>query len=112
MFTNISEFIFNVTLPSSTARDVLEWFEVMRDNNKLANALVGLVHESINADAKIKTAQHLTCSNIQDQSAPAKHEINQEDLLENLYNWQDSNSAVFFEDKNVINKEKKKMLCV
>lgn len=111
MFGNLSKYTFNVTLPSSTSNDVIEWFKFMRNNNKLADALVGLVYDSINADARIKNSPNSTYNNMEKQSVP-KPEVNQGDLFENLYNWQDSNSTLFLEDKKVVNKEKKKMLCV
>lgn len=110
MFTNSSNLTFKIILPSSTNKDVIEWFEEMDDKCKLADALVGMVYDSLKTKAHIKTSQFVNYNG--NKPTPEKTGADQGDLFDNLYNWQDSNSAIFLEDKSAVNKAKKKMLCV
>ena len=112
MFTSLSKYTFSIMLPSSTTKDVMEWFEIMESNNKLADALVELVHESIKSGRTIKAVGYFVDNQAEVQPSQVRHEAGYPgSIFENLYNWQDSNNAVFEEEKEG-KKEKKRMLSV
>ncbi len=108
---NIPKHIFSISLPSETSKEITEWFEIMESRKQLSDELIGLVHNHImTGKYQIKTMNER-----QGLSAPLKISDEQTELqdefLDKLYNWQDSNSAVFKEDK-IEKKEKKKMLSI
>ncbi|BCJ98429.1 hypothetical protein [Anaerocolumna chitinilytica] len=108
---NIPKHIFSISLPSETSKEITEWFEVMESRNQLSDELIGLVHNHImtgNYQNKTMNENHVQSDPL--KLSDKKVEI-QDDFLDKLYNWQDSNSAVFKEDK-IEKKEKKKMLSI
>jgi hypothetical protein len=102
---------FTIKLPLHTNKDVSDWFQTMNSKNVLADALVELVYESLKTGTCLEPLQIIINDNVSSKSTE-KAEVNQGDLFENLYNWQDSNSAIFLEDRKIVSKEKKKMLYV
>lgn len=108
---NIPKHIFSISLPSETSKEITEWFEIMESRNQLSDELIGLVHTHIMTGKY----QNKTMNERQGLSDPLKisdEQIElQNDFLDKLYNWQDSNSAVFKDDK-IEKKEKKKMLSI
>ncbi len=108
---NIPKHIFSISLPSETSKEITEWFEIMESRNQLSDELIGLVHNHIMTGKY----QNKIMNEKQIQSDPLKLSDKQaelqDDFLDKLYNWQDSNSAVFKDDK-IEKKEKKKMLSI
>lgn len=110
MFTNKEPHAYNVILPSATSKEVMEWFEVMDNCNQLSEALIEMVHKSIQTSTCRKGSETI-------MSAPAGQHLGenqavlQDNFMDSLYNWQDSTTAIFKEVTEE-KKEKKKMLSV
>ncbi|MCX7922252.1 MAG: hypothetical protein N3B21_09620 [Clostridia bacterium] len=108
MFINQSNHAYNINLPTSTSREVAEWFEIMDSNGKLAEALVELVYTNLQSGTQLKCCESFADSRKEIQSPQNITSVNQNDFFDSLYSWQDSTSAIFKEEK----KEKKTMLSV
>ncbi|AOT69156.1 hypothetical protein [Geosporobacter ferrireducens] len=105
MFERFSKYNYTITLPSSTSKEVIEWFERMQDDQRLAEELVMLVYDYIKDNHPI-TEQHLSFE--KNQIPQDNQYIDEASFLDSLYDWQESNLAAFKEEQ----KEKKKMLSV
>lgn len=101
MFWGKEEYSYKLILPASTLPEVLEWFKDKDAMNTLSKELIELVLQHINSRAK--QADNDIFEQISDQIS-ISNSIDK-NLIDSLYNWQDSNNAVFKE-------EKKKMLSV
>lgn len=111
MFTNTLKHTYSITLPSTTSKDVTEWFEIMENNNQLTEALIELVHNGIVSGKYLNTGMY----NMTVQGEPHQPEAGQaalqDNFMDSLYNWKDSASAVFKDGKEE-KREKKRMLSV
>lgn len=108
---NIPKLIFSLNLPSETSKEITEWFEIMESRNQLSDELIGLVHNHI-MTGKYQNKTMDEMQGLSDTLKISDEQIElQNDFLDKLYNWQDSNNAVFKEDK-IEKKEKKKMLSI
>jgi len=111
MFKDIPAHTFSITLPSETTKEIIEWFELMDTRDQLSDELIGLVHNHIMAGEDRKK----TFIETNDPNDPLKMRDDQaelqDDFLNRLYNWQDSNNSVFKDDKEQ-KKEKKKMFSI
>lgn len=113
MLKDQPKYIYNIALPTSTVNEVIEWFEIMEADGKLANSLVELVYEIIKVRKPLENPIYSFSSpnestEPQSQISPM---INQSDFFDSLYDWQESSSATF-KDEQEERKEKKKMLYV
>lgn len=108
MYTNQLKKIYNITLPPSTSEEVVEWFEIMENSSKLTDALIELVYISIKSRKSLNVSNHFSSNTSETSQTDSSQLETQSDIFNNLYNWQDSNNAIFKEEK----KEKRKMLSV
>lgn len=104
MFTKKSKYSYQIDLPSYTNKAIIEWFEGLAARNRLSDEIIALVHENIVS----------AISNNNDQvnkpeTVTANEKEYQDDFLNNLYNWQDSNNMIHIENTS---QKKKKMLSV
>jgi hypothetical protein len=83
----------------------------MENSNILAEAMVELVHNCIQSGKHLKSTPIYAASYENKSASGSGQSVNQDSLFDNLYNWQDSNNAVFKEIKEE-KKEKKRMLSV
>jgi len=109
LFSHRSGYSFQITLPDYAAREIIEWFETMSCNNRLTEELTALVYDKLKSGELKRLETQARARNelkIETRPATSKHE---QDLFENLYNWQESNSVLHREERK---KEKKQMLSV
>ena len=111
MLTSQFKKTYTITLPSSTSKAVVEWFEIMENNNELANELIELVYEKIKSRNPLEKPSSVTKGNADEVGTQEGQLMNPDCFFDSLYNWQDSSNEVFKEAKEV-KKEKKKMLSV
>ncbi|MFZ5988009.1 MAG: hypothetical protein ACOYWZ_12915 [Bacillota bacterium] len=113
MFNDQSNYVYKITLPESTSSDVIEWFEIMEANGKLAGSLIELVYERIKSQKPLEGSIYSFDSQNQNAVSSLKEgpTINQSDFWDSLYDWQGSCSAAFKDEKKE-KKVKKKMLYV
>lgn len=102
---------YTITLPGTTSIDVIDWFEYMEEKNILVEKITELVKSEIksgykkedNTFNKVLTIDMENVNNIK-----AKSEDN---FINNIYNWQESNHAIF-KDENQERPKIKGMLSV
>lgn len=90
---------FEIFLPEETVPEVIEWFEFMKHQSILSKEIIKLVSQNI-------TVQVTAVSEAAVDGFTAANSI--DDPLTNLFNWKDSSSSLFVEEK----KQKKKILMV
>lgn len=103
MFSSNKNYIYKLSLPSSTSKDVIEWFENMHSMNKLEEELVAIIHKYISSKQNVYKNNFV--SEIEEQNKNIESVSCTDNFIDNLYNWQESNKAIFRD-------EKKKMLSV
>jgi len=108
LFANQTKHTYTISLQPSTAKEVIEWFEIADANHRLADAIIELVYASIKSAEPLNMPMLICDERGKLQENQNSLPINQDEFFENLYNWQTSNSAIFKEDK----KEKRKMLTI
>lgn len=111
MFTNTPRHTYTITLPSTTSKDVIEWFEVLENSNQLTETLIELVHSGIKSGKYRNTAIDETTIQGAQPNVENGQAILQNNFMDSLYNWQDSANAIFKEATEE-KKEKKRMLSV
>jgi hypothetical protein len=111
MFTNAPKHTYTITLPATTSKEVVEWFEIMENSNQLSEALVELIHSGIKSGKYQNAASYDTTLPGEQPKAENGQPVIQDNFMDSLYNWQDSTNAIFKEVKEE-KKEKKRMLSV
>lgn len=103
--------IYTIELPINTSKEVFEWFETMDKANQLSVEVIELVYKNIQSynitKPNFKNINPDEQINIIDDKQSDIHNT----FINNLYNWQESTSAIF-KEVNSVKKEKKKMLCI
>lgn len=108
MFPPTQKLAYNITLPNSTSKEVVEWFEIMENRGQLEESLVELVYEKIRQEKPVEMCRSQVNNQTFVEDKQPQNIVVQGDFFDSLYNWQDSNGAIFKEEK----KERKKMLSV
>ena len=107
MFKNSGK-AYKFTLPTSTSKEIVEWFEDMENSHLLAEALVELVHDNIKSGGNMK-ANGNPCEIVTAKPQIEHEKGNDSEFFETIYNWQESNNEIFSDKER---NQKKKMLSV
>lgn len=119
MFWNKGQ-TYKITIPMFASKDVIDWFEKMAKEEKLSDEIVGLVDEKIKSMGSKEVKSSLTLAELEQKTSkiePIETIVNKEslpaqkDLINSLYDWQESAGALFAEEVKH-QKEKKRMLQV
>jgi hypothetical protein len=105
MKSNPLNHTYSITLPSTTTKDIIDWFGYMEENKKLAERLIELVR------LDIKNCYYRSDNAIYNPGVDIKKRedlivTSEDDFINSLYNWQDSNHAIFKDEKQVKPKTK------
>lgn len=111
MFTNSPKHTYALALPSTTSKEVIEWFEVMKNSNQLTEVLIALVHNSIKSGKHCDADIYDTTIQGEQPKVENGQAVIQNNFIDSLYNCQDSTNAIFKEGIDE-KKEKKRMLSV
>ena len=83
MFTNQSDNTYNIIIPTSTSKEIVEWFAIMDNNNKLVDAMIELINASIKSGRKLIISDSFM-DNCGEKPQPLyKQQLSQDSFLDN-----------------------------